>query len=116
MTPLRRTALVAAVLALSAFRPATPDGGTLTLINDSDLVITHVYVQPCEQPTWDESEELLGDDVVLGVDEEVVFDVPAGCWDLRATLEDDAELDTISVEVADGDALEWVVTNQEDGF
>jgi len=103
--------LAAVVVGLAAFVPAPLGVGYITLINESSSTVTHVYISPCEEESWDD--DLLDSDEVVAPGEVVEFEVDEGCWDLRAIVENDLELATFSVEVGEDEEVEWTVYDED---
>lgn len=111
MRILRSVALATPFLGLLAFTPGNRVA-TINLYNESDYVVTHVYIGPCEDE-WEEVGDLLDADEVLAPGDAVGAEIEAGCWDFRAVVENDEVLDSHRMEFEDGDELEWTISNGE---
>ncbi len=106
MTSLRVLTLAVIVTGLTAFS-FTPRVGYLSFENDSSYIVTHIYVSPCDEDDW--NGDLLGESEVVDYGEAVDFEVDPGCWDLKAVVENDYELAIYTINIDDGEQMEWTV-------
>jgi hypothetical protein len=103
---------VAAALACSVVAGCASDttvigGATLRVVNESDFVITEIYLAPVGFPEW--GPNLLGGDVLFPGEE---FVLGAGCdfYDALLIDEDGVPCEIFDVDLCLNDAL-WVIRN-----
>ena len=89
---------------------AQEDGiGVITVMNESDLAVSYLYASSCQEDEW--GDDLLGSDVLAsGAHLEVPLN--SGCWDLKAIAADGQEVETYTVDLADGDVIVWTVDEE----
>lgn len=86
-----------------------PTGGSgrasLRITNQAARTILFVYFSPCNDPTW--GEDRLGDAVIAPGASFTWTELPAGCYDLRADLDDDRTSQDFEVQLRAGQRYEW---------
>jgi hypothetical protein len=111
-SPLSRTALaLASVLTLAGCGDDDdgPTGGSgrasLRVTNQAARTILFVYISPCSDPTW--GEDRLGDATIAPGASFSWSELPSGCYDLRADLDDDRTSQEFEVQLRAGQRFEW---------
>lgn len=109
---LRIAALALASLATLAACGDDDDGPTggdgrasLRVSNLAARPIFFVYISPCADPTW--GDDRLGDATIAPGATFTWNDLPAGCYDLRADLDDDRTSQQFDVQLRAGQRFEW---------
>lgn len=102
--------LCAAVALTASAASAQQDGiGVITVMNESDVTVSYLYASSCQEDEW--GDDLLGSDVLAsGAHLEVPLN--SGCWDLKAIAADGQEVETYTVDLADGDVIVWTVDEE----
>lgn len=99
--PLFALMMVAVAVAIGA-RDVSADPRDFTLINGSDRVITHVYVQPTG-PDDDWGDDVLGRDVLLPGEEVFIYFTrftPDNCfYDIKVVADDGGEGEMLNVDL-----------------
>ncbi|MGD8966970.1 MAG: hypothetical protein PVI07_05640, partial [Anaerolineae bacterium] len=90
---------------LEATSPPTPASTaapttTLTVINNSDVDIEHVYLAPSYSDQW--GDDLLGGRVIADGESITLTDIPFGTYDLKAESTDDVVIDAWHEQTFDG--------------
>lgn len=90
-----------------------PAGGmaSLEVVNESDTVITYLYVSPTDSASW--GEDLLGADVIEVQGSYVLDGIPPGSYDIQAAGETDAAIESV-FDVDLSDQRTWSVVGKAD--
>jgi hypothetical protein len=74
---------------------AEPAGGmaSLEVVNESDTIITYLYVSPTDSDSW--GEDVLGADVIEQQGSYVLDGIPQGSYDIQAADESDAAIESV---------------------
>jgi hypothetical protein len=105
-----RAFLIPLIASLSLAACATDDGGvdaTLLVINDSDYVITDIYLTEIDNPDWGPN-RLRGDVLLPG--EELLLGVQCDFYDALLIDEDGVECELFDLDLCLNDA-DWVIRN-----
>jgi hypothetical protein len=84
------------------------DGATLEVSNESDFVITDIYLTEVGNPDW--GPNLLRGDVLLPDESLVLVDIRCDFYDAQLIDEDGVECELLDIDLCLNDAL-WIVRN-----
>jgi hypothetical protein len=84
-----------------------PYTGSVRVFNDSFDTVFYLYIAPCSDTTW--GDDQLGADIIAPGGRHTVFDIPPGCYDLRAETRDGEFWEFFSVFLSSGERFTWTL-------
>lgn len=108
MLRLTTAALLAATLSTTAGCIISDGDSTFSIYNDSDYVLTEVYVAEIDDPTWGSN---YLDEPLFPGDELVIVDIECDTYDVLIVDEFDVECELLNLDLCFDDDT-WVVDNQ----
>lgn len=102
--------LLAMLLAAVLFAGACSDSNDtrLRLVNNTGSTILFVYYSACTDDTW--GVDRLGDNETVANGDDRLFDLDAGCWDLRADVSGGGSVTLFDVDIAENETFVWTVS------
>jgi len=79
--------------------------GTIRVTNSTASSIWFVYFSPCASTSW--GVDRLGEDVILSGNFVQWTSIAAGCWDVKAVLDNGREATRLGMTVSRGAVAEW---------